>query len=305
MKYSIKVIALAALLAQSTSALGDELLSQFRMIHSTPFGVPATSETLDTIENRLPGIPKSKTGKSYLTVNKTGFDVLSSESSNNWVLKAYGDFLSSDNNQTILDVGCGYGRIAHFALAHNQTVIANDIAMEHLIYTRQIAKKNDLTLDKLYLNNAYFPEDISLEDNSLDAVVLYRVMHFMSPDEIELGLSKMHRWLKDEGKIFIVVLSPHHKEYADWYLPIYNAKWEAGDEWPGVGLEVSNALPAQLYNLPAHLHVMDEKPLTKALDKKGFSVVQSGFVDMSRFHSNEGDSSNLGKESFGLIAQKI
>jgi len=304
MKKFIKVFFIFIIFLQSTFANANDISHIFNAIPQSNFGVQAENNKLDDIEKLLPDIPISKTGKSFLTVNKTGFDVLNSENKDNWVLNDYSNFISTKNPQTILDVGSGYGRISHIALNRNKVVIANDIATEHLIYTRKIAKSQGLDLKNLHLNNSYFPDKITIEDNSLDAVVLYRVIHFLSGEEIELGLSKIYKWLKKGGQIFIVVLSPYHKEYSDWFLPLYNTKWEDGNKWPGEELEVAKALPKQQYNLPKYLHVMDDRPLKYALEKYGFTIIKKGFVDMSRFNSADYKQGRDGRESFGIIAVK-
>ena len=300
----IKAIFIFTIPLQSTGANANDISQKFSAIEQSNYGVHAINDKLDDIEKLLPDIPVSKTGKSFLTVNKTGFDVLNSENKNNWVLNEYSKFMSTKSLQTILDIGSGYGRISHIALNRNKTVIANDIATEHLIYTRKIAKSQGLSLKKLYLNNSHFPDNIIMENDALDAVVIYRVIHFLSAEEIELGLSKICKWLKKGGKVFIVVLSPYHKEYSEWFLPLYNAKWEDGNKWPGEGLEVAKALPRQQYNLPKYLHVMDDRPLKYTLEKHGFIVLKTGFIDMSRFNSADNKQNRDGKESFGIIAVK-
>lgn len=304
MSKAIEVILIFFVFLHNAYAEDNDASQKFHSIEMSNYGVQATNSKLDDIEKLLPGIPISKTGKSYLTVNKTGFDVLETENQDNWVLHAYSKFVTTNIPQTILDVGSGYGALSRMALTHNKVVIANDIATEHLIYTRKIAKSQNLNLRNLYLNNSHFPNTIEIENGTLDAVILYRVIHFLSPQEIDLGLSKIYKWLKNGGQVFIVVLSPHHKGYSDWFLPIYNEKWDAGNKWPGEGLEVSKALPEQEYNLPEYLHVMDDRPLKYALEKHGFTILKSGFVDMSRFNSADNGKKRDGKESFGIIAVK-
>ncbi|MDX1916749.1 MAG: class I SAM-dependent methyltransferase [Rickettsiaceae bacterium] len=300
----MKTIFIFLVFLQGIYVNANDISQKFNTINQLNYGVQATNTKLDDIEKLLPDIPVSKTGKSFLTVNKTGFDVLDTENQANWVLDAYSKFISRNIPQTILDIGSGYGTISRMALKHNKVVIANDIAAEHLIYARKITKSQGLDLKNLYLNNSYFPSKIKVENDTLDAVVLYRVIHFLSPQEIEFGLSEIYKWLKRGGQVFIVVLSPQHKEYSDWFLPIYNAKWHSGNKWPGEGLEVSKALPKQQYNLPKYLHVMDDRPLQYALEKSGFTILKKGFIDMSRFNSSDNSKKRDGKESFGIIAVK-
>jgi SAM-dependent methyltransferase len=300
----IKMIFIFIVFLQSAYVMANDISEKFNAIEKSIYGVNATNDKLDDIEKLLPDIPVSKTGKSFLTLNKKGFDVLDTENQENWILNEYSNFITTNIPQTILDVGSGYGRISRMTLSDNKIVIANDIAIEHLIYTRKIAKSQGLNLKNLYLNNSYFPNNLTIENDTLDAVVLYRVIHFLSSQEIEFGLSKIYKWLKKGGQVFIVVLCPQHKEYSDWFLPIYNTNWDAGNKWPGEGLDVSKSLPKQQYNLPEYIHVMDDRPLKYALEKYKFTILKTGFIDMTRFNYADNAQKRDGKESFAIIAVK-
>jgi SAM-dependent methyltransferase len=286
------------------SSNANQLNDKFNSIKVSTFGVEAKKVELDGLEKILPDIKLSKTGKSLLTVNKMGYDILNGETESNWLISDFTQLVKSEQGKTILDIGSGYGRISHIALKQNHNVISNDIAAEHLLHNRKIAKSNGLSIENLYLNNNHFPDKLSMPNNSLDAVVLYRVVVFLSPDEMEEGISNVHKWLKKGGKFYIVSLSPFHNDYSEWFLPIYNAKWESGDKWPGVNLEVEKALPKQAYNLPKYLHIMDERPLEYALKNAGFEIEKKEFIDMTRFGSKNDKIKRDGKESFGIIAVK-
>ena len=298
-KYIVIVLSIFFLACCTTN-----LKHKFHSIPNSNLGVHASDSNLDELEKLFSTPPRSKTGKSLLTLNKMGFDVLDTENLSAWLLSEFTEFIKEKKQKTILDVGCGYGRISHLALAQNHKVIANDLMVEHLVYVRKAAHLRGLNMKNLYLKNAFFPNEMEFDKNSLDAVVLYRVIHFLSPEEIENGLAKIYTWLKPGGKVFIVVLAPQHKAYSDWFLPIYNARWESGDKWPGNKLSVHKALPAQEYNLPKYLHVMDDRPLKNVLEKHGFRIKKSGFVNMSRFSTKHDKYKRDGNESFGIIAEK-
>ena len=283
------------------------IVALFLIIKATTLGVNASNDKLNELERYFPNPLISKSGKSYLTVNKMGFDVLNTESSHNWLLSSLSTFFKESSGKTILDVGSGYGKITHMALEGGHNVIANDLAEEHLIYTRKIARSKKLNIQNLYLNNKHFPEDINFDDNSLDAVILYRVIHFLSGSEVETGFRKIHDWLKPGGKIFIAVLSPYHKAYSEWFLPQYEIQWEKGNKWPGDNLPVRRALPDQEYNLPEYLNVMDERPLRNALEIAGFDILEADFIDMSRFNTTDEVKKGIirsDKGTFGIIAIK-
>ena len=115
------------------------------------------------------------------------------------------------------------------------------------------------------------------------------------------ALAKIGNWLIPGGQVFIVVMAPQHKEFSNWFLPIYEQRWQDGNNWPGM-LKVRKALPEQAYNLPEYLHVMDERPLRKALENLNFTIVNSGFISLKSFASKADDRD--GKEAFGIIAAK-
>jgi len=267
----------------------------------TPLGIHATAVGLDNLTPLLADPPKSDTGKSLLTVNKMGFDVLNNtKTQQSWIILDILDFLKTAKSP-VLDVGCGYGQITLIALAAGNTVIANDLATEHLLHLRKSALEAKLPIDSLYLSKVAFP-DLAIPDNTLSAVVLHRILHFLPPAQVELGLANVKKWLAPGGKVFIVVMAPQHKEFSSWFLPLYDQKWANGDKWPGAGLPVAKALPDQAYNLPSSLHVMDERPLRYALEKQGFVIEKIAYVDMKQFGKDS--TTRDGHEAIGVIAVK-
>lgn len=271
-------------------------------INSSEWGLQATDSSLDPLMETFLKPPLSQTGQSLLTANKMGFDVLDhSKFKTNWLLDEFYAFVK-DQKRTILDVGCGYGTLSLNVLLGENIVIVNDISRDHLIEVRRRAISSKLPLSHLYLNNKSFPHDLELSSSGLDVVMLHRVLHFLSPQEIEEGLKKIHQWLKPGGKVFVVVMAPQHKGFSKWFLPLYNEKWNSGDKWPGVNLPVSKALPDQAYNLPEYLHVMDERPLLYVFEKYGFEVEKADFIDMKPFGKKE--EQRDGHEAVGVIAVK-
>ena len=301
-KLTFQIIITILLLSSYSQASGTDIKDKFAQLATSNLGVQASNAKLDDLMSLFTAPPVSKTGKSLLTVNKMGYDVLDhTKSKQNWLLDEFKSY-TTRGESTILDVGCGYGNIALNAIADGNIVIANDIAPEHLIEVRRRAIDRKLPLQNLYLNDGAFPYELKFEDNSLDYVVLHRVLHFLTPQAIKDGFTKIHKWLKPNGKLFIVVMAPQNKSFSEWFLPIYNERWEKGDEWPGKDLSVAKALPDQEYNLPATLHVMDERPLEHALKKHGFTIEKIDFIDMKHFGKE--NEKRDGHEAIGVIATK-
>lgn len=264
------------------------------------FGILATDLSLDIPMQNLPEHPPlSNTGKSYRTYNSYGFDIINQfTSQNSWVIETLSKFVTTIK-LPVLDVGGGYGGLSCLLAQQGATVIYNDIEKTHLLFGRK--KLTESQRHHVYMNTQAFPEEMDFPPGSLGAIVLYRVLHFMAPEQIEAGLAKAYRWLASGGKIFIVVLTPQHTDYREKVLQHYEELWQQGEDWPGKGLNSKEILPNQAYALPSYIHVMDERPLRKALEKYQFEVEQTGFISLQKF----GNTPNRdGKESFGIIAVK-
>ncbi|MBT6207539.1 MAG: class I SAM-dependent methyltransferase [Francisellaceae bacterium] len=272
---------------------------KFKKLETHDYGVPALDPKLFDMSEEYTVTPVvSNTGKSYLTFNKMGTDTLTSKAmKKSWIIN---NFLSNckEFEKPVLDIGAGYGAISLEALNLGVEVIYNDIDVRHLLAGYRKIKENDL-LGKLYLNTDVFPQDMKFEKQSLSAVVLHRVIHFLSPNEVEAGLDNIRMWLEPGGKVYIVAMAPQHIAFRDWFLPIYEKRWEDGIVWPGYDLDVAKALPNQALNLPPYLHVMDSRPLTTALQRKGFIIEKADFVSMKKFGS---ESDRDGLEAFGVVA---
>ncbi len=265
-----------------------------------PFGIKASKEEVTELYEALEFSPKlSKTGKSLVTVTGFGFDVLSDNNTQpSWFIQDLMTFAGTAK-APILDVGGGYGGLSHKMLQQGATVIFNDLDERQLLYG--MSQIDPALREHLWLNRHHFPQKMIIPPQKLSAVVFHRVLHFMSGDQIEEGLAKVNKWLVPGGKVFIAVLPPQHGEYKDKILVTYDKRWEQGVAWPGEGLSSKVLLPDQSYALPNKLHVMDERPLTLALQKYGFKVEKSGFIEMNRFGNQ---AKRQGQELFGLIAIK-
>lgn len=301
MKFLSKVVIFVTLACSSFIILAEALQEEFQKLKAVSYGVSALEPKLLELSRQYNLSPRlADSGKSSVTLNKTGYDVLTKEiMQENWVIK---DFLSfaTKAKSPILDVGAGYGGITSSALEKGASVIYNDIDVRHLLVGyRKIKDKHTHGLEKLYLNERSFPQETTFPNQSLSAVMLHRIIHFLLPDEIEKGFDDIRDWLEPGGRIYIVVMAPQHIGFRDWFLPIYNKRWSDGVLWPGNGLDVERALPDQAMNLPKNLHVMDERPLVLSLKKRDFIIEKVGFVSMKKLGI---ESNRDGREAFGVIA---
>lgn len=252
-------------------------------------------------ELEVPEIKYSKTGKSFLTYNNMGFDTTSEE--NNWLENAFFEFagLHDHGKAQFLEVGCGYGNIVKKFYQHtkNARLIANDLSEEHLLISRSKLAKEELS--KLTLNLASFPEQSFDNDKKFTGIMLHRVLHLLSGDEIARSLQLAYDMLTHGGKVFIAINTPLNKDYSSWFLPEYDKNIEAGTRWPGEYLPVKKALPAQTYALPEYLHVMDSRVLHPELEKLGFKIEKSDFIGMQKFQTK---TKRDGREVIAVVAVK-
>ncbi len=252
-------------------------------------GFGRRSDTIVIDINSIPEPTLSESKKAFITENKFGFDVVNSEL--NWVTESF--LKAIKPGMIVMDVGAGFGALTRLALDKGAIVINNEISEKQQLYNLKYVKKNQK--DRLYFNNQDI-RNASLPNDSLDAVIFHRILHFFSGKDIENILTKSHQWLKPGGKIYIVMMSKDHIAFRD------KIKYDESKSWPGENLViVKKHLPDQAYALPETLHVVSTKTLQKALNKIGFQVEQSNFVSMKKFGS---ESNRDGKEAVGTIGVK-
>ena len=236
---------------------------------------------------------RSKTGKSLMTCNQTGFDTQSQKTT--WVIDQLLDRL--DQGDWMLDIGCGYGATTHRAIDKGFNVVANDNCVDHLLWCQNDTPYDDR--DRLHLKHGGFP-DLTLPENQFDAVLAHRIFHFLGGDEIDRGLTAIHKWLKPGGLLGIAVMSASHAAFRSWFFPRYAEARDAGACWPGEWLSVAEGLPEQAYALPDRLHVIEPEELSKAVVRAGFEVIDCDYVSMQGFGS---EPNRDGKEHAGVLAR--
>jgi len=288
------------LLVYCLSATIAKADTDFDKIVDCEFGVSATNAKLAQLANKYPSEPPySKTGKSFLTLNKFGFDISTSDTiKNNWLVR---DFLAfCDTDSTVLDIGGGYGAITQKALDTGATVVYNDLDFRHLLIGFNRMKIRDKS--KLILNSKKIPDTLSFKANTFNAIMLHKVLHYLTPDDVEASLIKLKQFLKPKGRLYIAVMSPNHRLFNNELKKDYARRWFHGSHWPGFPIKVQHFLPHLAYNLPDYIHVMDDKPLRQFLSKQGMVIENYDFIANNNISQGRGHVTP--QECFGLIASK-
>lgn len=126
-------------------------------------------------------------------------------------------------NKVVADLGCGSGFIS-LALAGEAALV---FSVDNSVNMLKVLKKS--AQDKVF-NNIYPMKasltDISLFDESLDAVFINMALHHIKDAKKAIG--EMYRMLKKGGTVVISDVREHHGEWA---------KEEMFDEWLGFSNE--------------------------------------------------------------------
>ncbi|MDH3976921.1 MAG: class I SAM-dependent methyltransferase [Gammaproteobacteria bacterium] len=199
-----------------------------------------------------------------------------------------------------LDMGCAYGIASIAALEAGGQVTACDPEAGHL----KILLEN--TPEALRENLLCITDELpglNLPDDRYDAILCSRVLHFLDGSAIDASVRKMHRWLKPGGRLYLVADTP----YGIWrrLIPIFEARRERGDRWPGLMIGLENYLPvepeARAVDGSPFMNLLDPELLTRICTEADFSIEQAGFIERTDFR---GKARMDGRENAGICAIK-
>jgi len=180
--------------------------------------------------------------------------------------KAFVDY-AKHAEAPLLDVGAAYGVATIAALESGAPgVIACDLSEEHLFIL--CASTPKALLSKLTTVLCKFPYDLTLDAQSLSAINLSNVLHFMDGNSILDSLHACWRWLKPGGKLFITVVTT--KNYPQ-VLPEYTKRVKAGIKWPGI-FKIDFLANSSKGILPEYMHLFELESLRDILEEAHFSI---------------------------------
>ena len=169
----------------------------------------------------------------------------------------------------VLDAGA-WGGQRPGALEAGATVIANDLAADHLVELNRRTPAERRR--RLTLLEGRFPDGFDRPAGSLGAVHASQVFHFLTGDEITRGLAAIFRWLRSDGRLFLLAATPYQATHAG-FAPVFAERKARGEQWPGVIArykDYNSHWSAELN--PATLHVFDDEVLAAAVRTAGFVV---------------------------------
>ena len=121
-----------------------------------------------------------------------------------WINNIISTLCLNDINKShdVLDIGSAYGIFSFPASAKSNSLVAMDIEKRHLDILKKSNKFKNLKTLK-----GKIPE-INFKSNRFDIVHCSKVFHFFTDEEIIFTLKKIYKWLKNNGKAYILITKP-------------------------------------------------------------------------------------------------
>lgn len=221
--------------------------------------------------DEAPRLPESSFPGLIPTMNNTGFMTEK--------LDAYSQQFAAEAGalaDEVLDIGCAYGIATLAALQAGARVCAADIEAKHLaVLEGRVPPALRL---RLRTQVAKMP-DTDFPDQAFGAILAARVLHFLTGEEIERVVAKMHRWLQPGGKVFLIADSPY---VGPWYkaAPEYEARKLRGEAWPGFQDNYAQFLPTGTdpTQHPKVINPLDPDILRRVAAAAGFEVEKAAFL---------------------------
>jgi len=202
-------------------------------------------------------------------------------------------------NLPVLDIGAAFGIASLAALDTGATVFANDLEPEHLAAIANAAKPEHAR--RLVLIPGRFPRQLKFAEASLSAVHASNVLHFLTGGQLALGIASIAHWLAPGGKLFVQASSPWQRPFQA-FVPVFESRRAAGEEWPGWIENTSQySTHRKLNQIPSSLHLLDDDTLRRKAEAAGL-IVENAWL----YRRRDAPASLFldGRECAGLIARK-
>ncbi|OQV15596.1 hypothetical protein BV898_10188 [Hypsibius exemplaris] len=184
------------------------------------------------------------------------------------VLDEYGEaFVAFARNTTnpVADLGVAFGFTTKEILKTGATVYANDLSEDMLKELNNSLTEEERLRCILKPGNAL---ELEFEPGSLSGVLALRWFHFLTGPQIREVVHKFFTWLEPGGKVVITSGTPYSGR-AKSFIPEYEARKAAGEEWPGSVRNVGSQ---------GQLNMLEPWVLERELRATGFEVEMCGFI---------------------------
>ena len=217
----------------------------------------------------------------------------------------------SKNAGKVLEIAAAFGAASLRAAAQGANVFCNDIEPRNLAvvrnrYLEKMGGKQDVVTGddpKLVLVPGKFPEELDgLPKNFFDAILICRVLHFFTGEQIEKSLTQLFTSLKPGGKLYIVCETPFLKNWKR-FIPEYEKRVTEGIKWPGEITSPANyESSGRVTSLPKFVHWITREILEVSLTTAQFEIEHISYINRSGQFPD--DLLLDGRESVGAVAFK-
>jgi len=151
------------------------------------------------------------------------------------------EFMEFSKYKRVLEIGGAYGKVMIEVLKkHPNTVYhLNDIEEKHLFIAANEAilqKIEESALKNIRLLAFDISEKTDVEEHDIiekyDAILVARVLHFLSPFQITIAIKNLYNMLKSEGRVYVIAVSPYVKRYES-FIPEYERRLANNEQFPG------------------------------------------------------------------------
>jgi|GEM_PF-6778187 len=147
--------------------------------------------------------------------------------------------------------------------------------------------------DRLMLHAGKIPEPYDLPDNSIDAIMMGSVLHFLNPRQVHKALQEAFRVLKPGGRIFVEAQTPFMKGLDDWRKTLWSNRCATVEDimWPWQIHNEHHQFP--LLREIKYINLFDITRMRRSLEQTGFGVKEVGyfprldFPSSKEFHGND------------------
>ncbi len=181
------------------------------------------------------------------------------------------------------DIGCAFGIATLEALKDSEsTVLAIDLDPSHLFLLRKEAVKLGIAA-RLITKHGDFPDAFKdLENNSLDNILICRVLHFFDGEKLKQTARWCFNKTKNSGRVFVVSETPYLRNFQS-FIPTYEKRRQDGVEFPGFIDDVAAHAPERAQFLPKQMHLLDDTVLSKVFRDAGFDIERSALKAWDEF----------------------
>lgn len=214
--------------------------------------------------------------------------------------------LTKNPDQVLFEVGGAYGNVANASLEKGiKKYYLNDYEEKHLkIFAKQLKdNKKEHLFSSLELISGRCPDDVKLRDNCLDAILVNKVLHFFTPDNIDSFVEWIKKGLKIGGLVYIFTVSPFYKGHEEILIG-YEERKKEGIRFPGWCSSCEKMDIGKIYNphvRPVSLLYMEMSTLKELFQKHGFQIMEE--FDLAIINE-ENPEWRPGKDMAGIIAKK-